>query len=88
MRLAYTLMAEATESAPKWTAYQLKDSPVLVACRMVRGTCEMRIAHKERITSEQWKRELAALEKFLGVMGWKQTTDAKAKGTAILYEAP
>lgn len=88
MRLAYTLMAEATEAGDQWVAYQLHNSPVMVACRMVRGTCEIRIAKPTREHSDTWTRELEAMEKFLGVAGWYKSTDAHAKGWAIVYVAP
>lgn len=90
MTLGYTLMAEAGEAGfDKWVSYQLKDSPVLVSCRMPKGgTCDMRIARPDKEYGDQWQRELAAMAKFLGCMGWKERMDAKAKGFAVIFTAP
>lgn len=85
MKLAYTLQAEAVENPSKWVAYQLLDSPVMVACRVTGTGYEMRIARPDRENGEVWLRTLAQMEKFLGLDGWKKESDAQAKGFAMRY---
>jgi hypothetical protein len=85
MRLGYTLLAEADEAEGKWVAYQLLDSPVMVAARRVDCLYEVRIARPDKEHSDHWQRELGTMERFMGLFGWERRQDAEAKGFAMLY---
>lgn len=85
MRLGYTLLCEADEAEGKWRSYQLLNSAVLVSARRQGTGYQVRIAKPDKGTSDQWDRELKAMETFLGLSGWTRNTDSKAKGQAILY---